>query len=89
MLENTIPSGSPSDPGLPDVVSGCNKMVPPPSHISAPVMDFLRSKFGDNIVSKKPTKLCSPYSPDLSPLGFSYWSLAMSLSDALMRAQGL
>ena len=45
---------------------------------ATPVMDFLRSKFGDTIVSRNSTHIWPPYSPDLSPLDFSFWSLAMS-----------
>ena len=45
---------------------------------ATPVMDFLRSKFGDTIVSRNSTPIWPPYSPDLSPLDFSFWSLAMS-----------
>ena len=47
-------------------------------HISGPVMDFLRSKFGDNIVSRNTAHIWPPYSPELSPLDFNFWSLAMS-----------
>ena len=47
-------------------------------HIRKSVMDFLKSKFGDNLISRNSTHIWPPYSPDLSPLDFSFWSLAMS-----------
>ena len=47
-------------------------------HVTAEVMEFLRSKFGDRIISRKSQHHWPPYIPDLSPLDFSFWSQAMS-----------
>ena len=43
-------------------------------HVTVPVMDFLRSKFGDRIISRNSEHHWPPYSPDLSCLDFSVWS---------------
>ena len=42
------------------------------------VIDFLRSKFGNRIISRKSEHHWPPYSPDLNPLDFSFWSQAMA-----------
>ena len=46
--------------------------------ITEPVMDFLRSKFGDRIISRKSEHHWPPYSPDLSCLDFSIRSEVMA-----------
>ena len=46
-------------------------------HVSAVVMDFLRSKFNDRIISRGSTHHWSAHSPDLSCLDFSFWSQAI------------
>ena len=48
-----------------------------PCHASATVMDFLRSKFNDRIISRGSAHHWPAYSPDLSCLDFSFWSLAL------------
>lgn len=48
-----------------------------PCHISATVMEFLRSKFGDRIVSRGSAHHWPAYSPDLSCLDFSFWPQAL------------
>jgi hypothetical protein len=48
------------------------------AHITGPVMDFLRSKFRGNIITRNSANHWPPYSPDLSPVDFSFWSLAMA-----------
>ena len=47
-------------------------------HCTEEVLDFLSSKFGDRIISRKSTHPWPPYSPDLNPLDFSFWSQAMA-----------
>ena len=47
-------------------------------HVTEEVMEFLRSKFGDRIISRKSEHHWPPYSPDLNPLDFSFWSQAMA-----------
>ena len=47
-------------------------------HITAPVMEFLRSKFGERIISRNSEHHWPPYSPDLSCLDFSLWSQVMA-----------
>ena len=47
-------------------------------HCTASVLDFLKSKFGDRIISRKTEHFWPPYSPDLNPLDFSFWSQAMA-----------
>jgi hypothetical protein len=47
-------------------------------HVTGDAMEFLRSKFGDRIISRKSDHHWPPYSPDLSPLDFSFWSQAMA-----------
>ncbi|KAF0290266.1 hypothetical protein FJT64_011478 [Amphibalanus amphitrite] len=46
--------------------------------LTKPVMEFLRSKFGDRIISRKSEHHWPPYSPDLSCLDFSVWSEIMA-----------
>ena len=48
-----------------------------PCHVSAVVMEFLRSKFNDRIISRGSTHHWSTHSPDLSCLDFSFWSQAI------------
>ena len=45
-------------------------------HVTPEVMDFLKSKFGDRLISRKAKHPWPPYSPDLSCLDFSFWSQA-------------
>ena len=45
-----------------------------PPHVTTSVMDFLRSKFGNRIISRKSDNIWPPYSPDLTCLDFSLWS---------------
>ena len=47
-------------------------------HVTGPVMDFLREKFGEKIISRNSTHHWPPYSPDLSVLDFSFWAQAMT-----------
>ena len=47
-------------------------------HCTASVLDFLKSKFGDKIISRETEHFWPPYSPDLNPLDFSFWSQAMA-----------
>lgn len=47
-----------------------------PCHVSAAVMAFLRSKFGDRIISRGSAHHWPASSPDLSCLDFSFWSQA-------------
>lgn len=46
-------------------------------HVTAPCLEFLSSKFGDRVISRNTQHHWPPYSPDLSPLDFSFWSQAM------------
>ncbi|XP_043212879.1 uncharacterized protein LOC122376980, partial [Amphibalanus amphitrite] len=46
-----------------------------PPHVTAPVMDFLHSKFGGRVISRNSEHRWPPYSPDLSCLDFCFWSL--------------
>ena len=48
-----------------------------PCHTSATVIDFLRSKFNDRIISRGSAHHWPACSPDLSCLDFSFWSLAL------------
>jgi hypothetical protein len=48
-----------------------------PCHVTATVMDFLRSKFGDRIISRRSARHWPACSPDLSCLDFSFWSQAL------------
>ncbi|KAF0311836.1 RNA-directed DNA polymerase from mobile element jockey [Amphibalanus amphitrite] len=41
-----------------------------PPHVTAPVMDFLHSKFGGRVISRNSERRWPPYSPDLSCLDF-------------------
>ena len=47
-------------------------------HVTAPVMEFLREKFGERLISRNSTHIWPPYSPDLSCLDFSFWAQAMA-----------
>ena len=49
-----------------------------PPHCTAEVLEFLASKFGDRVISRKTQHFWPPYSPDLNPLDFSFWSQAMA-----------
>ena len=42
------------------------------------VMEFLRRKFGDRIISRFATHIWPASSPDLNPMDFSFWGQAMS-----------
>ena len=42
------------------------------------MLEFLRSKFGDRIISRNTENHWPPYSPDLSPIDFSFWGQAMA-----------
>jgi hypothetical protein len=46
-------------------------------HVTAPCLDFLSSKFDDRIISRSTQHHWPPYSPDLSPLDFSFWNQSM------------
>ena len=46
-------------------------------HVTAECLEFLRDKFGDNVISRNTAHHWPPYSPDLSPLDFSFWNQAM------------
>ena len=39
---------------------------------------FLASKIGDRVISRRTEHHWPPYSPDLNPLDFSFWSQAMA-----------
>ena len=41
-------------------------------------LDFIKSKFGDRVISHNTEHHWPPYSPDLSPLDFSLWGQAMA-----------
>ena len=47
-------------------------------HCTAEVLAFLASKFGDRVISRQTEHHWLPYSPDLNPLDFSFWSQAMA-----------
>ena len=47
-------------------------------HVTAECLDFLHAKFGERIISRRTIHHWPPYSPDLSPLDFSFWSQAMA-----------
>ena len=47
-------------------------------------MDFLRSQFGDRLISRNSEHIWPPYSPDLSCLDFSIWS---TISSEVFKAQ--
>ena len=47
-------------------------------HCTADVIDFLKSKFGTRIISRKTEHHWPPYLPDLNPLDFSFWSQTMA-----------
>ena len=47
-------------------------------HCTPEVLAFLASKFGDRVISRRTEHHWPPYSPDLSPLDFSFWSQAMA-----------
>ena len=47
-------------------------------HCTGEVCSFLASKFGDMVISRKTDHIWPPYSPDLNPLDFSFWSRAMA-----------
>ena len=42
------------------------------------MLEFLCSKFGDCILSRNTENHRPPYSPDLSPLDYSFWGQAMA-----------
>ena len=46
-------------------------------HVTTPCLEFLREKFGDRIISRNTDHHWPPYSPDLSPLDFSFWNQVM------------
>lgn len=48
-----------------------------PCHVTPDVLRFLRSKFGDRLISRKTEHHWPPYSPDLSCLDFCFWTLAV------------
>ena len=43
-------------------------------HVTAQCLSFLGSKFGDRIISHNTQHHWPPYSPDLLPLDYSFWS---------------
>ena len=43
-------------------------------HVTAPCLQFLAEKFGQRIISRNTENHWPPYSPDLSPLDFSFWN---------------
>ena len=47
-------------------------------HCTGEVLAFLAAKFGDRVISRRTEHHWPPYSPDLNPLDFSFWSQAMS-----------
>ena len=47
-------------------------------HCTAKVLEFLASKFVDSIISRRTEHHWPPYSLDLNPLDFSFWSQAMA-----------
>lgn len=46
-------------------------------HVTAPCLEFLAEKFNDRVISRNTEHHWPPYSPDLSPLDFSFWNQAM------------
>ena len=46
-------------------------------HVTDSCLDFLKSKFGNRIISRRTEHHWPPSSPDLSPLDFSFWAQAM------------
>ena len=48
------------------------------SHVAKERLKFLKAKFGDRVISRRTEHHWPPYSPDLSPLDFSFWSQAMT-----------
>ena len=48
------------------------------SHVTEEYLQFLKAKFGDRVISRRTENHWPPYSPDLSPLDFSFWSQAMA-----------
>ena len=48
------------------------------SHIIEECLEFLKAKFGDRVISRRTEHHWPPYSPDLSPLDFSFQSQAMA-----------
>ena len=49
-----------------------------PPHVTPRVLEWLHQKFGSKIISRNSAYPWPPYSPDLSPLDFSFWSQAMA-----------
>ena len=47
-------------------------------HCTKEVLAFLASKFGARVISRNSEHNWPPYSPDLSPLDFSFWGQAMA-----------
>ena len=47
-------------------------------HVTPACLDFLKSKFGTRVISRKTEHIWPPYSPDLSPMDFSFWSYVLS-----------
>lgn len=47
-------------------------------HTTALVLDWLRDKFGDRIISNKSERRWPPKSPDLSPLDYWFWSVCLA-----------
>ena len=45
-------------------------------HVTDPCLTFLKEKFNGRIISRNTEHHWPPYSPDLSPLDFSFWSQA-------------
>ena len=43
-------------------------------HTAKTSLDYLQSVFGDRLISNKTDLIWPPYSPDLSPLDFWFWS---------------
>ena len=46
-------------------------------HVTGSCLEFLADKFKDRVISRKTAHHWPPYSPDLSPLDFSFWNEAM------------
>ena len=49
-----------------------------PPHVTKPVMEFLHSKFGGRVISRNSEHVWPAYSPDLSCLDSSLWSIISS-----------
>ena len=47
-------------------------------HVTKDCLDFIKSKFGDRVISHNTEHHWPPYSPDLSPLDFSLWGQALA-----------